>query len=336
MKRRWQVFLCILFIMALLNGCDDNQSNIKEIEPEYIFTYAENHPANYPTSKAADRFAELVEERSEGRIRIQVKYNAEFGTQQQVVNQMKFGGVDFARVSLSSLTDELPKLNVLQLPFLYDDSEHMWRVLNGEIGKTLWSSFYELELVPLSWFDAGARSFYSTKPITKLEDFEGKYIRVQESQLMRDMISYLGGIPVDRAYSEVYSAFETKEIDVAENSWSSYHTSSHYKVAKYYILDEHTRVPEIQLMSGETWKLLSDEDIHLIKSCAQESAEYEKKLWEEQEEISRTNVLRYGVEEIILKEEEMERLREKVAPLYEEYCSEYMDIVEKIKEEGNH
>ena len=153
---------------------------------------------------------------------------------------------------------------------------------------------------------------------------------------MRDMISYLGGIPVDKAYSEVYSAFETKEIDAAENSWSSYHTSSHYKVAKYYVLDEHTRVPEIQLMSGETWKLLSDEDIHLIKSCAQESAEYEKKLWEEQEEISRTNVLRYGVEEIILKEEEMERLRGKVAPLYEEYCSEYMDIVEKIKEEGNH
>lgn len=334
MRERKLVLLLVLLIVLLFCGCSELVRNQEETEPEYVFTYAENHPANYPTSKAADRFAELVEEQTEGRIRIQAKYNAEFGTQQQVVNQMKFGGVDFARVSLSSLSDELPKLNVLQLPFLYEDSAHMWRVLNGEIGNQLWSSFYELELVPLAWFDAGARSFYSTDPIKKLEDLEGLKIRVQESQLMRDMITHLGGIPVDKAYSEVYSAFETGEIDAAENSWSSYHATSHYKVAKYYLLDEHTRVPEIQLMSGETWKLLSDEDITIIKNCANIAADYEKQLWKEQEEVARTNVLNYGCTEIVLSYDELVRLREKVVPLYEEYCSEYMDIVEKIKKES--
>ena len=334
MKRWWMTFVFIVCTIFLLNSCTNNNENKKEIVPEYVFTYAENHPDNYPTSKAAAKFAELVKERTDGRIIIQVKYNAEFGTQQQVVNQMKFGGVDFARVSLSSLSDELPELNVLQLPFLYDDSDHMWRVLNGEIGKELWNSFYKLDLVPLSWFDAGARSFYANKPITRLEDFNGMSIRVQESQLMRDMISYLGGIPVDKAYSEVYSAFETGAITMAENNWSSYHAAAHYKVAKYYILDEHTRVPEIQLMSGETWKLLSDDDIRVIKNCALQSAEYEKVLWKQQEEDSRNSVLKFGTEEIILKDTELERLREKVAPLYEEYCSDYMNLVEKIKQES--
>ena len=337
MTRRTRHFLLSLLIVCIflmLTGCLKEQSNqTDETEPEYVFTYAENHPANYPTSKAAAKFAELVKKRSDGRIHIQVIYDAEFGTQQQILNQMKFGGVDFARVSLSSLSDEIPKLNVLQLPFLYEDSSHMWRVLSGEIGDELWSSFYELDLVPLAWYDAGARSFYSVKPIRSLEDIEGMTIRVQESQLMADMISLLGGIPIDRAYTEVYSAFETGEIDAAENSWSSYHTSSHYKVAKYYTLDEHTRVPEIQLIAGETWRLLSDEDLEIIKSSAETAAGYEKQLWKEHEEAARGNVLRYGCEEILLSDEELARLREKMAPLYEKYCSEYMDIVEKIEQQ---
>jgi tripartite ATP-independent transporter DctP family solute receptor len=332
LKNRWIGLIIILIIGVCLYGCKDYEKSVNETVPEYVFTYAENQPANYPTSKAASKFAQLVKERSEGRIHIQVIYDAEFGTQQQTVNQMKFGGVDFARVSLSSLSDELPILNVLQLPFLYEDSSHMWRVLNGEIGQELWNTFYELDLVPLSWFDAGARSFYSVDPINSIEDIEGMNIRVQESQLMRDMITLLGGNPIDRAYAEVYSAFETGEIDAAENSWSSYHASAHYKVARYYIVDEHTRVPEIQLIAGETWRLLSDEDREIMLSAAKDAAEYEKELWKEHESIARSTALKYGAQEILLSEQELERFREKMIPLYEEYCSEYMDIIEKIEQ----
>jgi len=332
-KNTMMLFIFIIIVGMLLPGCTDIEMNQDSGKPEYVFTYAENQPANYPTSHAAARFAELVKERSGGRIHIQVKYDAEFGTQQQIVNQMKFGGVDFARVSLSSLSDEIPKLNVLQLPFLYEDSSHMWRVLNGDIGDELWDSFYELDLVPLAWFDAGARSFYSTEPIDSLDDIEGMNIRVQESQLMKDMITLLGGNPIDRAYSEVYSAFETEEIDAAENNWSSYHATSHYKVARYYTLDEHTRVPEIQLIAGETQRLLSDEDFEIIRNCAKDAAEYEKQLWKEHEEAARTNVLAYGCREIILSEIELIRLREKMAPLYEKYCADYMDIIDRIVQE---
>lgn len=301
----------------------------KEV-PEFVLTYAENHPQNYPTTQGAVYFAELVAERTNGKVIIQIKSEGEFGTQHQMVNQMKFGGIDFARVSLSSISDELPKLNVLQLPFLYEDSEHMWEVLDGTIGEQFWESFYELELVPLSWYDGGARSFYSEQPIRTLEDMEGLYVRVQESQMMQDMISLLGGIPVDLAFTEVYSAFETGKIDAAENNWPSYQMMGHCKVAQYYTLDEHTRVPEIQLMSGQTWEKLPEEYQNIILVCAKESAIYEKELWKEQEELSRQEAIAEGCEIILLSEEERERFREKVIPLYELYCSEYMDIVEKI------
>ena len=327
--------VCLLVLLfcffAYLSGCDIQEKETEQI-PDFVLTYAENHSEKYPTVQGALKFAELVEERTNGKVLIQVKFNGQLGTQQQMVNQMKFGGIDFARVSLSSISDDLPKLNVLQLPFLYEDSEHMWEVLDGEIGKQFWESFYELNLVPLSWYDAGARSFYSVKrPIRSVEDIVGMSIRVQESQMMRDMISLLGGNPVDLAYTEVYSSFETGKIDAAENSLPSYQVSEHCKIAKYYILDEHTRVPDIQLISGRTWEKLSEEYQKIILECAKESAEYEKQLWKEQEELSRKEAIEQGCEIIVLSEDELERFREKMIPLYELYCSEYMDIVEEIE-----
>ncbi len=320
----------MLVILAIITGsCKTKQ---RESEPEFILTYAENHPQNYPTTKGALKFAELVAEKTGGKVKIQVKYGEEFGTQKQMVNQMKFGGIDFARVSLSSISDELPQLNVLQLPFLYKDSEHMWKVLDGEIGNQFWELFYQLDLVPMSWYDAGARSFYSAEqPITTCEDMKGMVIRVQESQMMRDMITMLGGTPVDLAYSEVYSAFETGEIDAAENSWPSYEVSQHYEVANYYTLDEHTRVPEIQLASGKTWKKLPNKYQEIILECAKESAQYERTLWKEKEQLSRKAALEQGCQEIILSEEELRKFQDKVIPLYEKYCSAYMDIIEEIK-----
>lgn len=325
------LLICTSFLLILYKTKKKEES----VTPEFVLTYAENHITDYPTTQGAVKFAQMVEKKTEGKVRIQVKANGEFGTQQQVVNQIQFGGIDFARVSLSSISDELPQLNVLQLPFLYENSEHMWKVLEGEVGKACWESIYDLHLIPLSWYDGGSRSFYSAdKPIKTIEDIKGMTVRVQESQMMQDMITLLGGTPIDVAYSELYSAFETGKIDAAENNWPSYQISGHYEVAPYYTVDEHTRVPEIQLMSSETWKKLPEEYRKIIQECAQESSEYERQLWKEQEMISQEESVKEGCQVITLSEEVLDEFREKMIPLYEMYCSEQMDMVKKIQEMG--
>ncbi len=145
-----------------------------ETVPEYVFSYAENQAQDYPTTLGAIKFAEMVEERTEGRIRILVYAEGVKGAEGEIIRQMKFGGVDFARVSLSQLAEYIPEMNVLQMPYLYTDSEHMWRVLDGEIGVSFLSLADEYGLVGLSWYDAGARNFYTAdRPITCLEDIEG-------------------------------------------------------------------------------------------------------------------------------------------------------------------
>lgn len=221
-----------------------------------MLTYADNQPADYPTTQGAERFAALVKKRTGGKVVIQVKSGGEYGTEQEVWQQLSIGGIDFARLSLSVLAADLPKLNVLQLPCLYEDAAHMWRVLDGPIGEEFLRVFAERDMVGLSWYDAGARSFYSDKSLRSLEDLQGMTIRVQDANVVIDMVKLLGGDPVTLAYSDVYAAFETDKIDAAENNWPAYLAMEHYKVARYYLVDEHSRVPEIQLASGKTWAKL--------------------------------------------------------------------------------
>lgn len=210
------ILLGFCFCLALcLCACSEAETT----EPEFVLTYAENQAQNYPTSLGGERFAELVKERTEGKVIIQVKYAGEYGTDEEVVSQMQFGGIDFARISLAVIADEVPVLNVLQMPFLYQDPAHMWRILDGEIGANLLESFQENELVGLSWYDSGARSFYSTKPIHSIEDLKGMSVRVQNSQLAMDMVSLLGAKPVYVDHNDVLYAFETRKIDAAENNW---------------------------------------------------------------------------------------------------------------------
>ncbi|WP_349675015.1 TRAP transporter substrate-binding protein DctP, partial [Hungatella hathewayi] len=160
--------------MVILTACGGRKEDQKMASaPEFVFTYAENQAEDYPTTQGACRFAELVEEKTGGRIKILVKADGDLGDEKTVIEQIQFGGVDFARVSLTPLAEFVPRLNVLQMPYLYTGREHMWKVLDGEIGDDFLNSFDGSGLVALSWYDAGARNFYSsTKPITKLEDMK--------------------------------------------------------------------------------------------------------------------------------------------------------------------
>ncbi len=306
----------------------------REPEPEYVFTYAENQSDGYPTSMGAYRFAELVKERTNGRIRILVYTSAKLGREAEVIEQMQYGGVDFARVSLSQLAEFYPELNVLQMPYLYDDAEHMWSVLEGETGDYFLNAVKEIDLCGLSWYESGARNFYtSVRPIRSLADLEGLRIRVQQSVLMIDMVNALGATAVPLSYEEVYSALELGTIDGAENNWPSYEDTDHYKVAKYFCEDEHTRVPEMQLCSLHTWNLLSEEDRAIILECAAESSEYEREMWKERVEKSRETALANGVEVTNLSPRETETVRALMQPIYEKYCGDYMDILNKIMKE---
>lgn len=330
MKKTFVAATCALLAAGLaLTGCNEKKSGTDQ---KMVLRYAENQAQDYPTTQAAYKFAELVEQKTNGKIHIDVYHGGQLGDEKAVIEQLQFGAIDFTRVSLSPLSEFEKSLNILQLPYLYKDAAQMWRVLDGPIGDQFLNSMEKNNLVGLSWFDAGARNFYDSKrPITKLEDLKGLKIRVQESQLMMGMVSALGANPTPMAYGEVYSGLQTGVIDGAENNWPSYDSVSHYEVAKYYVLDEHTRVPEMQMVSKITWDKFSDEEKAIIRECAKESAQLERQLWAEKEKASEEKVRAAGCVITELEPGEKEKFQAAMQPLYTQFGAGYEDLIKQIQ-----
>ncbi len=324
-----------VFALMGMTGCSFPRGNSGPVEnqPELILRYAENQPEDYPTTQAALDFAQRVEERTDGRVKIAVYSGGELGAEQSVIQQMQFGGIDFARVSISQLAEYVSSLNVLQLPFLYQDADQMWRVLDGAVGDEFLASLDTVDLTGLSWFDAGVRSFYTREKVTSLAELQGLSLRVQESDMMSEMVSELGAEPVQVVYSQVYAALHNNEIDGAENNWPSYEAMSHYEVAPYFLKDEHTRVPEVQLASIPAMEKLAKLDPSfpgIVRGCARESALTERTLWAAREQEAEQNMLKKGIVVTELSAEEKQKFRDAVRPLYEMF-EEQKKLIERIQ-----
>lgn len=332
MKKLAALSCAILTAASVFAGGSSDKAVPAAEAKAIVLRYAENQPKDYPTTKAAYEFARIVEEKTNGRIKVEVYYGAQLGDEKSVIEQMQFGAIDFTRVSISPLAEFSKSLNVLQLPYLYRNPDHMWKVLDGKIGADFLKSIDSAGLIGLSWFDAGARNFYnSKKPVNSIEDMKGLKIRVQESQQMMDMVQALGANPTPMAYGEVYSALQTGVIDGAENNWPSYESTSHYEVSKYYVLDEHTRVPEIQMISKMTWNKLSAADQKIIQEAAAESAQIERKLWAEKEKASEAKVKAGGSVITELSPAEKQKFQDAMAPLYTKYGAGFEDLIKDIQ-----
>lgn len=330
MKGRICLLLCLCLLLCGCAGAAQDEGR-----PLLILRYADNQPEDYPTTKAAEYFAQLVEERTQGKICIRLYCNGELGNENQVLEQVQFGGIDMARVSVGTFAESYEEIEVLLLPFLYDDAEHMWRVLDGAVGDEFLIGARRADVVGLSWFDAGARSFYTREPIRGLDDLRGLTIRVQESAFMSRMVELLGARPVQIPYNDVYSALQTAKIDGAENNWPSYAATGHFQAAPYYLQDGHSRLPEMQIMSTVALDKIAeiDEDyVTIVRECARECALYERELWREQEAESEALVREYGCTVTTLSGAQLEEFRRAVQPMYDEYPQERQALIQLIQD----
>ncbi len=299
-------------------------------EPVISLRLAELHPADHPTAQADYEFARLVDERSRGRIRISVYTDSMLGQEISVLEQVQFGAIDIARVSLSAVASYVPRLNALQMPYLYRDADHMWRVLKGELGKELLASVGDAGFVGLGWFEAGARNFYnSRRSITSPSDLRGLRIRVQESTLMSDIVTAFGASPVQQPFGEVYSAMETGAVDGAENNMPTYFSSRHYRVAPYYTLTEHARIPEIVVGSAVSFAVLSRADLELISRAAMDSIDFQRRAWAEYEKLAMDRVRSAGVR--IVTKPDLAEWRALARKIYDRQSPEIRLLVERIR-----
>src|SRR6202790_33031 len=248
---------------------------------------ADVHPAGYPTVVAVENMGKKLEQATNGRLSIQMYASMQLGGEKEMIEQAQVGAIQLVRVSVGTLGPVVDDLNVLNLPFLFRDTAHMNKVVDGPIGQQLLekvSNNAAAKLVGLCWMDAGARSFYDTKrPIKNIADLKGLKIRVIGNPMFVDMANALGANGVAMGYDQVFSALQTGVIDGAENNPPSFVFDNHYQVAKYYTLTEHLIVPEMLVLSKKTWEQLSADDQALIKKLSRETQADARTLWNKTE-----------------------------------------------------
>lgn len=332
--------LVLVVLMALVCALAFAQGTTEAAAQKQVtLKLSEVHAEGYPTSLADHEFARLVEEKTSGRVKIEVYTGGTlYGQETGAIEALQVGDLAFARVSASPVASYVPALNAIQMPYLYNNGKHMWAVLNGEIGQKMLADIEASGsgLIGLGYYDAGSRSFYLTKPVNKVSEMKGLKIRMQNNQMMVRMVELLGATGVTGiGPNDVYSAITQGVIDGAENNWPTYQNMGDYEAAKYYILDQHTRVPEILLGSVEALKKVSKADLDIIKQCAKATQEFEIAEWAKKEAASEAIVRKAGTTVISLTPLAFAEFQSKMAPLYQEYGSAYTDVISKIREIGN-
>lgn len=302
-------------------------------ECEITLRSSDTHPDGYPTVEGVKAMAAEVKEKTQGRICIEVFPSSQLGEEKDTIEQTQFGVIDMIRASFGSFNDIVPITQTVSLPYLYKSDEHLHKVMDGPIGQEIAKGFEEHGLVPLAYYDGGARSFYNAKkPIKTVEDLKGLKFRVMQNDVFVDMMTALGATATPMPYGEVYSSIQTGVIDGAENNFPSYDSSGHAEVAKYFTLDQHLMVPELVAMAKTSWDKLSPEDQAIMREAAQNSATLQRRLWAEQEKASEDKVAAAGAE--IIKDVDKTAFIEAMAPVYEKYVTtpEARDLVKRIQE----
>jgi tripartite ATP-independent transporter DctP family solute receptor len=291
------------------------------------------HPAGYPTVAAVESLGRKLQQASDGRLSVQMYASMQLGGEKEAIEQAQVGAIQFARVSVGALGPVIDDLNVFNLPFLFRNTAHMQKVIDGPIGDELLekvTSNARAGLVGICWMDAGARSVYDTRrAIKSIDDLKGLKVRVMGNPMFVDMMNALGGNGVAMGYDQVFSALQTGVVDGAENNPPSFVFDNHYQVAKYYTLTEHLIVPEILVFSRKTWDTLSGEDRALLKKFGREAQLEERVLWNEYQKQALEKARAAGIQ--IIEIADKKPFQDAVKPVWDKYGPKYAEIIKRIQ-----
>ena len=264
---------------------------------ERALNSADAHASDYPTVQGVQAMADMIAERSGGRLSMKIFAGGQLGSERDTLELTVFGALDLNRVNLAPLNSIASETVVPALPFLFISIGHMRRALDGAPGQAILDSLEPHGLVGLCFYDSGARSFYNTRgPIMEPSDLRGLKIRVPNSDVYVSMVGALGANATPMSFGEVYQGLVQGVIDGAENNWPSYEATRHFEAARYYSLSRHVMAPEALVMSKRSWDRLSPDDQDLFRQAARDSVPVMRALWDARVDASRQRVLDAGIQ----------------------------------------
>ena len=303
---------------------------------ERTLRWAQQNSMEHPQGQGSKKFAELVEQKSGGKIKVRVFPSGQLGGDLQNVSALQGGTLDLMVLNAGLLVGIVKDFAVVDLPFLFNTPEEADAVVDGPVGKKLFDKLSDKGLVGLGYFELGFRNVTNSKrPITKLEDFSGLKLRVLQSPLFIELFNTLGANTVAMPFPEVYTALEQKVIDGQENPYTVINDSKFQEVQKFASSTRHIYNPQSVLISKRTWDKLSGEEKKIIQEAMDEAKIYQRQVSRKLTDEVVATLKKAGMQINDITPQELARIREKAKPVIEKYAKEvgegtYQEVVAEI------
>lgn len=312
------------FSLVLRNEKSHTGQNVRTLKLAHSLDPA------HPVHKGMLHMKEVLERNSGGTMTLEIYPGSVLGGETETTEQLQNGVLDMMKSSSGSMESFVPEFQVFGLPYLFRDSNHLWKFADSDLGKTLLKKSVGRNMLGLCYYDAGSRSFYTkSRQIKTPDDLKGLKIRVMNSPMAITMVEMMGASPTPVSWGELYSALAQGTVDGAENNLPSFYTNKHYETCKYFSLDEHVTLPDMLMISTVVWNGLTDQQKAWLQDAADESSKFERELWATEDKMALEAVKKLGVE---VYQPDKKPFMDKVAPMYAPYEGTPIgELVEQIR-----
>jgi tripartite ATP-independent transporter DctP family solute receptor len=317
MRRTWIIAILIALFVPNITWVDLGISQEKQVVLKLGHAVAPEHPYHL----GAVRYSDLVAQRTKGKVKIDVYPSTQLGNERDMVEGLQLGTIDLVVTSTGPLGGFVPRMFVVDLPFLFRDRGHAYKVLDGPIGRELLDAFSAKGIKGLAFWENGFRQMTnSVRPIEKPEDLRGIKIRTMENKVHLSAFRAFGASPTPMAWSEVYTALQQKTIDAQENPIAIIYFQKIYEVQKYLALTDHFYSPTPLLMSLKAFNNLPKNIQKIMLDTAMECATFERNLLRDNEAKQLAEIKAKGMQVILPNKKPFQ---DAVVPVYKEFESQF-------------
>jgi tripartite ATP-independent transporter DctP family solute receptor len=293
--------------------------------------YAFQNPESHPLAQAAARFAESLSERTDGAVEVQLYPGGQLGKVKDVVQNLQLGAIDMTLAKPGHVADlGAEAFNVLSLPYMFTDQEHMRRVLHDEIGDEMLTSLGDIRLQGVGFYLDSPRHFFTVDtPVETVEDMAGLKIRTLTSEVAADTVEAFGASATPMAFSELYGALQSGVVDGADQPLTGFHAQQYQEVAGHIVLDGHDASPTIILMSQQAWDKLDEAQKEAVRAAHQDAADFFFEFDASENTRIRAELEEAGVS--IVDVEDKGPWQAAVEPIVARYAEDHGDLIDRIR-----
>jgi len=280
-KRVLSLFTAAVLMMTTFSACGTSNTPATTA-PEgttYTIKLATNSTADmtHPQNLASTYFKKILEERSNGAIKVEVYPNAQLGDARTIVEGVQLGTIEMGDVENGTMSGFVPEAALWDLPYLFSSLDQAHKVLDGEIGQNIQALYLNIGIRNLAYNDGGFRYFTnSVRPVKSVADLAGLKIRVMESNVMIQSINAFGASAVPMAFTELYTALQQGTVDGEENPLDLIYAQNYFEVQKYLSLSEHFYYPRQYIISEDFYQSLPADLQEIVATAAKDACTYQR------------------------------------------------------------